>query len=308
MPDLKRLSADAQPAVRALDQAAVDAALRRMAGQMQPPWLHAEVARRMTQRLGIVKLQPETVLEWWGHTGASGALLAAAYPKARRIVVEPSDALAQRSRVEAQAPWWSARRWARATEVRCDDPAPGAAQLLWANMMLHAVADPPALLARWQRLLAVDGFVMFSCLGPDTLRELRGLYRRLGWPAPAPEFVDMHDLGDMLVQAGFADPVMDQETLTLTWDSPQALLAELRSLGGNVSSARWPALRTPRWRERLHAALQSLAGPDGRLHLSFEIVYGHAFRAPPRAPLSGETTVSLEDMRAMVRAAGGPRG
>jgi len=308
MPDLKRPSADAQPAVRALDQAAVDAALRRMARQAQPPWLHAEVARRMTQRLGIVKLQPETVLEWWGHTGASGALLAAAYPKARRIVVEPNDALAQRSRAEAQAPWWSARRWARATEVRRDDPAPGAAQLLWANMMLHAAADPTALLARWQRLLAADGFVMFSCLGPDTLRELRALYRRLGWPAATPEFVDMHDLGDMLVQAGFADPVMDQETLTLTWESPQALLAELRSLGGNASPVRWSGLRTPRWREHLHAALESLAGPDGRLQLSFEIVYGHAFKAPPRAPLSSETAVSLEDMRAMVRAAAGPRG
>ena len=118
----------------------------------------------------------------------------------------------------------------------------------------------------------------------------------------------MHDLGDMLVQAGFADPVMDQETLTLTWENPRALLAELRSLGGNASPTRWPGLRTPRWRERLHAALQSLAGLDGRLRLSFEIVYGHAFKAPPRAPLSSGTAVSLEDMRAMVRAAGGPRG
>ena len=77
---------------------------------------------------------------------------------------------------------------------------------------------------------------MFSCLGPGTLRELRALYQRLGWPAPTPDFIDMHDLGDMLVHAGFADPVMDQETLTLQLaDMPQALLAELRSLGGNAA-------------------------------------------------------------------------
>jgi malonyl-CoA O-methyltransferase len=172
-------------------------------------------------------------------------------------------------------------------------------------MMLHAVPDPPSLLVRWQRLLASEGFAMFSCLGPDSLRELRGLYRQHGWPTPAPAFVDMHDLGDMLVHAGFADPVMDQETLTLTWDTPQALLAELRSIGGNAAPERFAALRTARWREHLHAALQSLADADGRLRLSFEIVYGHAFKAAPRAPLTAETAVSLDDMRAMVRV---PRG
>lgn len=297
----------AEAAGRLLDEAAVDAALRRLVRAPEPPWLHAEVARRMAQRLDIVKLQPATVIDWWGYVGAGGALLDAAYPKARRIIVEPSDALVQRSLAAAQAPWWTARRWARPVEVRRDDPAPGAAQLLWANMMLHAVADPPALLARWQRLLSADGFVMFSSFGPDTLRELRGLYARLGWPPPTPAFVDMHDLGDMLVQAGFADPVMDQETLTLTWERPETLLAELRSLGGNASPLRGPGLRTPRWRGRLHAALQTLAGADGRLQASFEIVYGHAFKAAPRAGLRGETAVSLEDMRAMVRAGRGPR-
>jgi len=253
----------------------------------------------MAQRLQIVKLQPETILEWWGHTGASGELLAAAYPAARRIVVEPSALLLQRSRAAASAPWWSVRRRSQAADVQRDaDCAPAVAQLLWANMMLHAVADPPSMLARWQRLLATGGFVMFSCLGTGTLRELRELYRQLGWPPPAPDFVDMHDLGDMLVQAGFADPVMDQETLTLTWDSAQALLAELRSLGGNASASRWPALRTPRWRERLCAGLQARAGADGRLALSFEIVYGHAFKAAPRATVAGESLVTLEDLRA----------
>ena len=58
----------------------------------------------------------------------------------------------------------------------------GSAQLVWANMMLHAARDPAALVARWQRALAVDGFLMFSCLGPDTLRELRAAYAAMGWP------------------------------------------------------------------------------------------------------------------------------
>ena len=83
---------------------------------------------------------------------------------------------------------------------------------------------------------------MFSCLGPDTLRELRGLYRALGWPPPAHDFTDMHDWGDMLVHAGFAEPVMDMERITLTWETPQRLLEELRELGANLH----PATLSPR--------------------------------------------------------------
>jgi malonyl-CoA O-methyltransferase len=162
------------------------------------------------------------------------------------------------------------------------------------------------LIARWHRLLAVDGFVMFSCLGPGTLRELRGLYAQQGWPAPTPGYVDMHDLGDMLVQAGFADPVMDQETLTLQWDNPQALLCELQSLGGNTAPDRARGLRTPRWKRRLERELAALAGPDGKIGLSFEVAYGHAFKGAPRIKAGEATKVSLEDMRAMVRSSHAP--
>jgi len=182
-----------------------------------------------------------------------------------------------------------------------EDALPATAQLVWANMMLHAVVDPPALFERWQQLLRVDGFVMFSCLGPGTLRELRALYAQLGWPPATPGFVDMHDLGDMLVQAGFADPVMDQETLTLQYDTPQALLDELRTLGGNTAPDRFAGLRTPRWRARLLRELEALRGRGGKLELSFEVAYGHAFRAAPRLRPGEATSISLDDMRAMVR-------
>ena len=156
-------------------------------------------------------------------------------------------------------------------------------------------------MARWQRALAADGFVMFSCLGPDTARELRALYARLGWPDPSPAFVDMHDLGDMLVQAGFADPVMDQETITVSWATPQAMLDELRTLGGNAAPARFQGLRTPRWRRRLEEELAASAGPDGRIAMRFEVAYGHAFKALPRVPAGQPTTVSLDEMRSLVR-------
>ena len=288
---------------RRLDAVAVKAALRHMARANEAPWLHTEVARRMAEKLQVILLQPELVLDWWGFLGAGGGALAQAYPKAQRWIVEPDDTWAERSRAAARRPWWSPNRWGGGgVEVieQTQDIPPGA-QLVWANMMLHAVVDPPALFERWQQLLRVEGFVMFSCLGPGTLRELRALYARLGWPAPTPGFIDMHDLGDMLVQAGFADPVMDQETLKLQWDSPAALLTELRSLGGNTAPDRAAGLRTPRWRRDLERELLSLQGPDGKLGLSFEVAYGHAFKAAPRLRADQPTTLSLDDMRAMLR-------
>jgi len=294
---------------RRLDAAAVAMSLRRLAHEPQPaPWLHREIARRMAQRLEIIKLQPELVIDWWSNLGAGAEVLRQAYPKARRVAVEPDVAWVRRTPSVANPPrWWSPERWvgrlgdAPPSVLTTADELPSGAQLVWANMMLHAVVDPPRLFEQWHRLLRVDGFVMFSCLGPGTLAELRALYARLGWPAPTPGFVDMHDLGDMLVHAGFADPVMDQETLTLLYDNPEALLAELRSLGGNAAPDRFAGLRTPRWRERLLRGLDAARRPDGKLALSFEVAYGHAFRAAPRLRPGEATAIPLDDMKAMVR-------
>jgi malonyl-CoA O-methyltransferase len=287
---------------------AVARVLRRLATQPQAPWLHGEVGRRMAERLPVILRTPQAVLEWWSFLGGSGDALRAAYPKARRILVEPTGALQQRSSAMAPPPWWSARRWTQGgVQVVTEDAvAPACAQLLWSNMLLHFAVDPPTLMARWRHALAVDGFLMFSTLGPDTLAELRALYRDLGWPAPGSAFVDMHDLGDMLVEAGFADPVMDQEKLVLTWAEPQAMLDELRTLGGNTSPDRTPGLRTPRWKARLGDVLRERAGPDGRWAMSFEVVYGHAFNPPPRVRVAPLAQVALEDMRAMARAGRSP--
>ena len=155
---------------------------------------------------------------------------------------------------------------------------------------------------QWHQALAVDGFLMFSCLGPDTLRELRALYAALGWPPPGHEFTDMHDWGDMLVDTGFAEPVMDMERITLAFATPERLLDELRELGANLHPGRFPALRGRHWKTRLLQAIdEQLRGADGQLTLTFEVVYGHALKPPPRAKVGEQTSVSVQDMRTMLR-------
>jgi malonyl-CoA O-methyltransferase len=282
----------------AIDAAALAHVLRRQARAEDPPWLHQELARRMAERLPVIKQPPQTWLDWWGFTGASAQAVAAIWPQARRSVVEPTVALAERSRQALHSPWWAwgRRRLEIPVWLEADVPV-GHAQMLWSNLNLHASADPAFTLAQWHRALAVDGFVMFSTFGPDTLRELRAVYAELDWPVPHPAYADMHDLGDLMVQAGFADPVMDQETLRLTWSSPEALLAELRGLGGHLGRGRPAGLRTPRWRERLLQALARCADPQGRIGMSFELVYGHAYKAAPRPARGEPVMVSLDSLR-----------
>ena len=283
------------------DARAVARHLARAARAEGPPWLHQEVARRMAQRLPVIRQAPEHWVDWWGFTGGGAPAVAAVWPQARRSVVEPTEALVDRSRQALRAPWWAwgQRRRDAAQQVGLASELPaGAAQMLWANLVLHSAPDPAALLAQWRDALAVDGFLMFSTFGPDTLRELRAVYAACGWASPHPPYADMHDLGDLLVHQGFADPVMDQEQLQLTWSSPQAMLAELRGLGGHVGAQRFAGCRTPRWRDRLLAALAERADPQGRIRMSFELVYGHAYKPAPRPGRGDPVTVSLDALRA----------
>jgi malonyl-CoA O-methyltransferase len=268
-------------------------------GAAQSPWLHEEVARRMEERLQWITLQPKAWMHWGPMRGGLNIhqALARRYPQAGCAVFESDASHARLVQTELQPPWWQPARWlTRPTGFEM--PESGSMDMLWANMALHMSEEPQSLIERWQKLLAVDGFLMFSCLGPDTLRELRLIFADMHWPAPAHEFTDMHDWGDMLIQAGFSEPVMDMERITLSFETPQRLLQELRTLGRNLSPSRFSALRGRRWREQLHEVLQArLKGADGRLFLTFEVIYGHALKAAPRLSMQPQTTLSLDQMR-----------
>lgn len=270
------------------------------------PWLHEEVARRMAERLPAIRLPVERWAHWEpARSGWQGhALVAAQYPRAQAFQVMARATAAPDAEAAPRAAWW--QRLGRAAPPReavVQAPPEGAMQLVWANMLAHQSADPMGLLARWHQALAVDGFLMFSCLGPDTLQELRRVHAALGWPPPAQEFTDMHDWGDQLLAAGFADPVMDMERIQLGFETPARLLAELRELGRNLHVDRFAALRTPAWRRRLETALERELRPaaGGPLVLGFEVIYGHAVKPAPRHTVAARTEISLEQMRASLR-------
>lgn len=284
-----------------------NASARELRWRGQPsPWLHEEVGRRMESRLQWLRQAPQNWLHWMPARGGwdTHRLLEQRYAQARCYLVEPDPKAQQASQQALHQSLW--RRWSgRAPQRRWVMPAPAGVDMVWANMVVHALADPAQLLLQWQEALAPGGFLMFSCLGPDSLQELRALYEQLGWPPCAHAFTDMHDWGDMLLRCGFAEPVMDMERITLTWPSAHALLAELRTLGRNLHPARSAGLRGRAWQQQLVQRLgQALAQPAqdgqgaGRLALSFEVIYGHAFKSTQaRAQPDQPSVISLAQLR-----------
>jgi len=146
-------------------------------------------------------------------------------------------------------------------------------------------------------VLEPGGLLMFSTFGPDTLKELRRAYEGTDGRTHVNRFVDMHDIGDMLVQTRYADPVMDMEQLTLTYAEPQALLAELKAAGAaNATRGRPRGLMgRARW-QRMLAALERTRR-DGRVPATFEIIYGHAWKGEPRHTAEGHPVVKLPSKR-----------
>jgi malonyl-CoA O-methyltransferase len=271
---------------------------------LQAPWLHEEVGTRMQERLQWIKKTPTSWAHWAAVRGGlqTHQKIAMQYPNSQCYMVEAHLNIAQAAIKSVAKPWWNPARWQGATLLP-GLPADGSVQMVWANMLLHTQADPLALIQQWQRALAVDGFLMFSCLGPDTARELQSLYSALGLGPCSHTFTDMHDWGDMLVQAGFAEPVMDMERIQLSFASPERALQELRGLGRNLHPQRFAGLRGRGYRRRLEAAMREHLGAatgDGSISLTFEIIYGHAFKPSPRIKVSSESAVSMQDMRSML--------
>jgi len=177
--------------------------------------LETEVGTRMLERLDYVRIAPARILDAGSGPAPQAVALGKRYPGAQLLAVDFSLPMLR----QARAMGWLARlRGARRPAAICASLerlpfAAGSVQLLWSNMALHWVQDPRAALAEFQRVLAPEGLLMFSTLGPDTLKELRAVAGK----GRVHSFADMHDLGDWLVAAGFSAPVMDSETINLAY-------------------------------------------------------------------------------------------
>jgi malonyl-CoA O-methyltransferase len=251
------------------------AVARRRFGRAAPTYagasrLEAEVAARMLQRLDYVKLAPQRILDAGSGPARDAASLQRRYAGAEVVALDSALALLPRA-------GWIDRLRGRRTISVCGALeqlpfAEASFQLGWSNMALHWLNDPLAALRELERVLAPEGLVMFSTLGPDTLKELRAA----AGTARVHDFIDMHDLGDMLVAAGFSAPVMDMEMLRVEYESGLKLLDDLRASGQtNARRDRPRGLAGRGWRARLAGAL------GGPMQSTYEVIYGHAWKRGP---------------------------
>lgn len=287
---------------------------------IESDFLRREVANRMHERLSLVRLAPSRVLDAGCGTGADLPALQKHYPQSRVIGVDGAHAMLLAAEVGQHAALSSMNRllsqWlpkqvtaARGLQagLACSDFArlpfgPGSFDLVWSNLALHWHPQPDRVFAEWRRALRVDGLVMFSCFGPDTFKQLRTAFGDSGAtlgdaPRRVLPFVDMHDFGDMLIQAGFSTPVMDMETITVTYESVERLLADVRAWGGNALASRPRGLFGRQSYRRFSDRLEAMRGAEGRIALTFEVVYGHAFRPVSRTTASGESIIRIDTRR-----------
>lgn len=260
-----------------------------------------EVAARMLDRLSYIRLAPRRILDLGCGLGRARGPLLERYADAEWLGVDLAEPLLRAGRAEVNATRRGFARWrtARAESIVADAAhlpiADDSIELIFSNLMLNWHPAPHVVFPEWRRVLRVNGLLMFSTLGPDTLKELRVAAKdALPHACPMP-FVDMHDFGDMLLASGFATPVMDVETLTLTYETPADLIADVRALGGNPRGDRWPALVSSADAHRLYAGLDARRGPDGRIPLTFEVAYGHAWK--PAARERSVASIALETVR-----------
>lgn len=251
--------------------------------------LQREVCDRLLERLDYMTLQPGRVLDVGSGTGYGLAHLRSRYAEAECCALDIAPAMLSATRARLPQPTWAQRALQRLTpnpssltHLLCADMArlplaPNSMNLVWSSLALQWAHDLEATLKGFHQVLAPGGLLIFATFGPDTLKELRAAFTAIDDAPHVNRFVDLHDIGDMLIHAGFASPVMEMDMLTLTYADLKSLMRDLKGIGAhNAAAARRRGLFGKSAWARLEQAYESQR-LEGRLPATFEVVYGHAW-------------------------------
>jgi malonyl-CoA O-methyltransferase len=260
--------------------------------------LQREIGNRMLERLELVRLAPRAVLDLGCGTGLASAALLHRYPKAQIIALDFAHPMLLRARRRGT--------WLRRPHCLCADAerlplADGSLDLIYSNATLQWCNDLEATFRELLRVLTPGGLLMFTTFGPDTLKELRTAWSQADDHNHVSAFPDMHDVGDSLMRARFAEPVLDAEWLTLTYPEVGDLMRDLKALGAHNATHSRPRGLTGKGCLAAMTRAYETFRIDGRLPATFEVVYGHAW-VPQQKPLPGGVAVPLEAIRRAVHA------
>lgn len=256
--------------------------------------MQREVCIRMLERLDYIKQKPATVLDVGSGTGWGTRQLGERYPAAQIIALDIAMGMLQASR--GTSSWWNKLFAGNARQYVCADMESlpvkaNSMDMVWSNLAVQWCNDLPATLVELHRVLKVDGLLMFSTFGPDTLKEIRTAFQGVDGYNHINRFADMHDIGDMLVAGGFGDPVMDMEYITLTYNDVKAVMQDLRSIGAhNATAGRATGMMGKNTWGRVLENYERLRR-DGKLPATFEVIYGHAWKPEPKKIADGRAII-----------------
>lgn len=256
--------------------------------------MQREVCARMLQRLDYIKQNTKTILDVGSGTGWGSRQLGERYPAAQIVALDIALGMLRASR--GTSSWWNKLFAGNARGYVCADMEAlpikaNSIDMVWSNLAVQWCNDLPATLMELQRVMKVDGLLMFSTFGPDTLKEIRSAFQGVDGYTHSNRFADMHDIGDMLVAGGYADPVMDMEYITLTYNDVKAVMQDLRSIGAhNATAGRATGMMGKNAWGRVVENYEKLRR-DGKLPATFEVIYGHAWKPEPKNIADGRAII-----------------
>lgn len=257
--------------------------------------IQQEIGQRLFERLDYLKITPNRVLDLGCGVGQFSQALKKRYPKAQIVGVDLS--LQMLSMSKSKQRWRS--KWALVGGDIAELPfANESFDLVFSNQAIHWVDKTDKLFSELHRIMAVNGCLMFSTLGPDTFKELAAAFKTIDDYAHVNAFQDMHDIGDCLLREHFIDPVMDMEFLTVLYDSVPVLLQSLKNQGvRNINPKRKQGLSGRHLLEKISHVYQK-SEQNGKVPLTYEVVYGHAWRGENKAKtVGGETFVPVNAIK-----------
>lgn len=252
--------------------------------------LQRQVGARLIERLEVVRLSPSCIIDVGAGTGQCAIELAQRYKKAQVLSLDIAPKMLSTARSKLS---WFAKHLARQHRFICGDAerlplADRCVDLLFSNLVLQWCDDINQSFAEFRRILKPGGLLQFTTLGPDTLKELRDSWQAVDSGSHVHPFIDMHHVGDALVNNGFADPVMDMEIITLSYGDVYGLMHDLKTLGAHNAASTRPRGLTGKQRLQTMIDTYEQYRSDGLLPATYEVVYGHAW-----APAADQSSLKV---------------
>jgi malonyl-CoA O-methyltransferase len=273
-----------------LDKARVRASFDRAAKSYDAAAVLQKLVREeMLSRLDLVSLKPESILDAGCGTGHASKALMQKYPKAQVVSLDLAMGMLHKTQLintsftqRIKQGFGLNKQHLLCADIEQLPLADASLDMVWSNLAIQWCNDLDAAFTDIHRVLRTDGLLIFSTLGPDTLKELRAASSMDREHVHVSRFIDMHDIGDALVRAGFSAPVLDVERITLTYNDVMAVMRDLKSIGAhNAADGRSRSLQGRGFLKQLTANYERYR-KDGKLPATFEVVYGHAWKPVAR--------------------------